>query len=386
MNNRTQRFVFTTILVVLVGVVMVFGGASATAYASQSALPGDALYPVKTSLELTQVALTGDAYNRSQLYLRFAQRRMEEITKLLEQGRYNDVGQAADEFEFYIQEAMESLQIVLAADPVRGAELSNQVSNALLAYALALKSVHSNAPEQVRFSVEKALLASQDGMGEEIELTGVVVSISDTALEFIDQVFVINELTEFEHVVELGDTVKIHAILTQDGSIIAREIELAGDFGEDDNGNDNDAEDINDNGDDDNGNDNGDDDNGNDNGDDDNGNDNGDDNGNDNGNDDNGNDNDDDGNGNDNGDDDDGNENDDHDDGNDNDDENLNDNDDNGNDNDDDGNDNDDDGNDNDDDGNDNDDDGNDNNDNGNDNNDNGNDNNDDNGNDIDDD
>jgi hypothetical protein len=356
MNRKSQKFVFTTILVVLVAIVMVFGGATATAYASQTALPGDALYPVKTSLELTQVALTGDAYNRAQLYLRFAQRRMDEITKLLEQGRYRDVGQAADEFEFYIQEAMESLQIVLAADPGRGAELSNQVSNALLAYALALKSVHSNAPEQVRFSVEKALLASQDGMGEEIEIIGVVVSISDTALEFADQVFVINELTEFEHNVEIGDTVKVHAILTQDGSMIAREVELAGDVGGDDNGNDNGGDDNgNDNANDDNGNDNGDD-NGNDNDDDDNGNDNdGNDNdGNDNG-EDNGNDNDDD-DGNDN----DGNNNDDDDDGNDND-GNDNDDDDDGNDNGGNGNDDDDDGNDNGGNDNDDDDDGNDN-------------------------
>ena len=32
---------------------------------------------------------------------------MDEITDLLEQGRYKDIGMAADEFEFYIQEAME---------------------------------------------------------------------------------------------------------------------------------------------------------------------------------------------------------------------------------------------------------------------------------------
>jgi hypothetical protein len=364
MNNRNQKLLVTTIMVVLVAVVMVFGGATATAYASQAALPGDALYPVKTGLEYTQVALTGDAYNRAQLHLRFAQRRMDEITELLEQGRYKDVEKAAAEFELYIQNAMGDLQIVLLADPARGAELSEQVTKALFDYAIALKSVLSTAPETVKNSVEKALIASQDGAGEEIEITGVVVLISDTALEFVDQVFGINELTEIKHVVEIGDTVKVHAILTHDGKLIAREIELASDVFDDQDGNANDDDDDefgndNDNADD-NLNDNSEDDNGNDNDGDDNGNDNDsdDDNGNDNdGDDDSGNDNDgdDDDNGNDNdGDDDDGNENDgDDDDGNDND----GDDDDNGNDNDgddDDGNDNDgdddDNGNDNDDD------------------------------------
>jgi hypothetical protein len=362
MNNRNQKLLVTTIMVVLIAVVMVFGGATATAYASQAALPGDALYPVKTGLEYTQVALTGDAYNRAQLHLRFAQRRMDEITELLEQGRYKDVEKAAAEFELYIQNAMGDLQIVLLADPARGAELSEQVTKALFDYAIALKSVLSTAPETVKNSVEKALIASQDGAGEEIEITGVVVLISDTALEFVDQVFGINELTEIKHVVEIGDTVKVHAILTHDGKLIASEIELASDVFDDQDGNANDDDDDefgndNDNADD-NLNDNGDDDNGNENvNDDDNGNENvsDDDNGNENDRDD------DDGNENDR-DDDDGNDNDgDDDDGNDNvgDDDNGNENDgddDNGNDNDgddDDGNDNDgddDNGNDNDDD------------------------------------
>jgi hypothetical protein len=307
MSNRTQKFVFTTIMVVLVAIVMVFGGASATAYASQASLPGDALYPVKTSLELTQVVLAGDAFNRAQLHLRFAQRRMDEITELLEQGRYSDVEVAANEFELYIQKAMDAVQVVSTADPVLGAELSNQVTRALFDYALTLKSVLSSAPEIVKSSVEKALFASQSGTGEEIEIIGVVVSISDTAMQLDDQIITINELTEIKHLIAIGDTVKVHAFLTHDGEMIAREIELAGDDAaegdEDRNDNDDDHGNENDN------------DHGNEN-DDDHGNENDDDDGNDNDDDNNGNENDDD-DGNENGDDD-GNDNEDHDDGNDN--------------------------------------------------------------------
>jgi hypothetical protein len=72
MSSKTQEFAFSTLIVIIIVAVMLFGGASATAYASQSALPGDALYPLKTSLEQTQAALARDAYSQAQIYLQFA--------------------------------------------------------------------------------------------------------------------------------------------------------------------------------------------------------------------------------------------------------------------------------------------------------------------------
>jgi len=246
-----RKFAISTIVGLIVVVVMLFGGASATAYASQSALPGDALYPIKTSLELTQISLANGAYIRAQLHLEFAQRRMDEINELLLQGRYSDVVFASSEFEYYIKQAMEATQTVQAADPDRGAGLSRLVSQALLDYAIALKTVLLDAPEVVKPAIENALLVSQDGVGDEIEIIGIVASISDLELEIDGEIYLINELTEIKDVIEVGDMVKIHAILTADGSRIAREVELDSDFGED-NGNghdgsfdDNDNEDRN---------------------------------------------------------------------------------------------------------------------------------------------
>ena len=234
MGGRNRKFAFSTILALIVVAVMLFGGASATAYASQSALPGDALYPIKTGLELTQISLTNDAYLEAQLHLEFARRRLTEITELLLQGRTSDVEFASNEFEYYIQQAMKATQTVLAADPERGAELSNLVSQALLEYAVALKSVLLDVPEAVKPAVEKALLISEDGVGDEIEIFGIVVSISDTEVEIDGDVYLINDLTEIKDLIEIGNVVKIHAILTADGSLIAREIELASDFDDDD--------------------------------------------------------------------------------------------------------------------------------------------------------
>lgn len=226
-NNGSRKFAVSTLVAILLVVVIIFGGASATAYAAQSALPGDALYPVKTSLEQTQISLANDAYNQAQLNLEFAQRRLDEIKELLSQGRTNDIDFASSEFEFYIQEAMMASQLVQSTDPERGAELNSLVSQALLDYASALRTVLINAPDSVKPVVERALLASQDGAGDEIEIYGVVAVISDTELEVDGVVYSITGLTEFKDFIQAGDTVKIHVIKTQDGIMVVREIELS---------------------------------------------------------------------------------------------------------------------------------------------------------------
>ena len=257
-NNQRSigkvKFTYTAIAAILLVVVILFGGASATAYASQSALPGDALYRVKTGLEQTQITLANDAYNQAKLNLEFAQRRLDEIKELLAQGRTNDVEFASSEFEHYIQEAMKLSQIVQASDSERSAELSKLVSQALLDYASALKSVLLTAPEAVRPVVERALLASQDGAGEEVEVYGVVVTITETEVEIDGEIYSITNLTEFKDIVQPGDMVKIHVIKTQDGIMVVREIELTlnaddnSNISGDDNSNESIAENSNDSG------------------------------------------------------------------------------------------------------------------------------------------
>ena len=330
-KTHTQRFAFTTAVVIITILVLLFGGAGATAYAAQSALPGDALYSIKTGMEQTRVILARDAYAEAQLYLSFAQLRLDEMAELIRQGRYGDVELASSEFEQYVQKAIGALGTVMAGDPERGSLLSSQITHTLLSYGAVLKQVLASVPEAVRPAVEKAILTSESSAGEEVEITGVVESITDSVIVVSGQTIEIIDATDIEDGVSVGDQVKVEAIVGSDGTFTASEIEFSGsdiegngdndaNDNDDDNGNDNEDDNANDN-DDDNANDN-DDDNANDD-DNDNANDNDDDDANDD-DDDNGNDNEDD-NANDNGDDDDnGNDNDDD---NDNEDDNTNDND-----------------------------------------------------------
>src|SRR5512139_2653057 len=109
MKTRT-KLAFTTLMAAIVLVVFLFGGAGATAFAARSALPGDALYPVKTSLEQTRVALSGSAYAQAQLNMRFAELRLQELNTLVGEGRYGDIDQVAREFEQHIQAALRATQ------------------------------------------------------------------------------------------------------------------------------------------------------------------------------------------------------------------------------------------------------------------------------------
>ena len=246
MSTKSQKFAFSTLIAIIIVLVLLFGGASATAYASQSALPGDALYPLKTSLEQTQVSLARDAYSQAQIYMQFAQKRLDEIGDLLQEGRYSDVQVASGEFEYHIQQAIVALQTVMDGDPERGAVLGQEISQALLDYALTLKTVLVNIPDPVKPSIEKALLVSETEAGEGLEFIGVVLTVTDSSLEIVDYPYliVISELTEVEGAITSGDTVKVHLIITADGTRIAREIELASSLdGDDDDDGDHDGDD-----------------------------------------------------------------------------------------------------------------------------------------------
>jgi hypothetical protein len=96
------------------------------------------------------VRLARNAYDRAQLHLRFAERRLEEIAELIKSGRFEDVKIASTEFEYYVQQALQSLQVVMAGDPVRASQLTGQISASMLAYVETLKGVWVSVPDSVR--------------------------------------------------------------------------------------------------------------------------------------------------------------------------------------------------------------------------------------------
>lgn len=227
LNLGAQKFAFSTLAVLVVAFLLLFGGAGATALAAQSALPGDALYGVKTSLESARLSLAADAFAQGQLHLGFAERRLDEIARLIAAGRSREISAAAAEFSRQINLALQNLQLLSANDPLRAAELARQITDALSRYAQALASLTAAAPETVRPALEQALQLSQDAASGEIELTGVVEAITPEQWTISGKTVLLSPSTEIKGQIRVGDSVKAHATLNQDGTYTAREIELA---------------------------------------------------------------------------------------------------------------------------------------------------------------
>lgn len=77
-------FMKKAVLIPLVLIIAILGTGIGGAYASQSALPGDLLYPMKTATEKARVVLAINKNKKSELQIRFAERRLEEAEKLAE--------------------------------------------------------------------------------------------------------------------------------------------------------------------------------------------------------------------------------------------------------------------------------------------------------------
>ena len=96
----------------LLVLTLTFGATAA--YASEAALPGDALYGVKRGLEDVQLVLSATAAGDSALIEHFADRRLDEIEALTGRGRWDDAERALQAYP----EVVDELLAVSQADAV----------------------------------------------------------------------------------------------------------------------------------------------------------------------------------------------------------------------------------------------------------------------------
>jgi len=77
--------------------VLVMG--SGTVFAADSSLPGSPLYPVKLVTEDVRISMAGSDIQKATLYAEFAEKRVDEMTRLVETGKSERVGQVAERFD-----------------------------------------------------------------------------------------------------------------------------------------------------------------------------------------------------------------------------------------------------------------------------------------------
>jgi len=147
MSNSGKRVAITIGVVVVIALIFLFGGSAATVLASRNAIPGDTLYPLKTTFENTRLSITSDAETRVDLHLQYAEQRLVEIESLIAEGRLNRIDPATRAFENHIKNALDEVKNVAEQDSIRASYLMARIMDSLTRYAGTLTRISEYIPE-----------------------------------------------------------------------------------------------------------------------------------------------------------------------------------------------------------------------------------------------
>ncbi|HEY4689192.1 MAG TPA: LamG-like jellyroll fold domain-containing protein [Anaerolineae bacterium] len=153
----------------LMAALILLGSVGIVFAMAQNALPGDALYGLKTAVERIQVAISPSEADKVQLHLAFAQTRLQEVATLTARGRYSEIPTAMSDFQRQIDATTSGLKAVANEDAVRGAMLAHEVTGAMANYMNALAALRDSSPQQAKSSSETVALAPAAGKSSAAE-------------------------------------------------------------------------------------------------------------------------------------------------------------------------------------------------------------------------
>jgi hypothetical protein len=150
--------------IVLVAILSLGAGATAS---SANSLPGDALYPVKRSIEAAQLIFTPPA-GRAAFHAALAHRRLDELAALTE--RQNADAELITRLTHEITvETREALAAVNAAPPRQQAEVLETILRETGEQQAVLQAVQESAPPEAQDDVARALEASSESQTLAVE-------------------------------------------------------------------------------------------------------------------------------------------------------------------------------------------------------------------------
>jgi hypothetical protein len=126
-NLMFRKPLFATLFVL----IALFAGTTMTAAAAQDALPGDALYSVKTAVEDMRLGMSWDTAAEAEQSLLLADQRLQEINELLAQNRYEDVAVGVERFQHHLSDALDALENLQKSDPAAAQQLASLIASHL---------------------------------------------------------------------------------------------------------------------------------------------------------------------------------------------------------------------------------------------------------------
>ncbi len=140
--------------------VLLLGATTGAALAAQSALPTDALYPVKRGLEEIQLLLSPTRVGDAALLEAFAERRLQEVEALAAAGRQADLAAGLAEYEAGLARLLQVAGEVPSED---GPGSLAHIEQSLLHHTQVLERIRGQAPEQAQKGLDRALENSRRG-------------------------------------------------------------------------------------------------------------------------------------------------------------------------------------------------------------------------------
>lgn len=146
----SMYFFFSTRYVVPVALLLMVGISGGTAFAAQTALPGEPLYAIKIHVnEAVQAALATTPGAKALVHAQLATTRLEEAETLASTGRLDatTTAELAGNFAAHIKAAHRNARDVEANDPGEAAQLNAQVNGALAAHGAILAQIGGDSAD-----------------------------------------------------------------------------------------------------------------------------------------------------------------------------------------------------------------------------------------------
>ena len=227
MTSPKTKTLITTAAIMLTVIVFLFSSAGITAVAAARSLPGDSLYGLKTGVERTRLNITSQEAQRVSLNLRYARLRLDEIERLIAKGRFDDLPEAIQVYERYVQNAINSLDVVAKNDPQAALQLNTELSALLREFAQALSAYAAALPASAKTPLTGAIDFSKSAGAYkgELEFIGTLESMESGYWIISGHKIIITPATEIEGLFNLGDSVEVEAWVDMNGNIYGEEIE-----------------------------------------------------------------------------------------------------------------------------------------------------------------
>jgi hypothetical protein len=178
LNGRYHPYKHTLQMVLVGFLIFVLVLSTSTfALASQSAIPGDTLYPIKISIENAELALTPGSLGDARLHVEFAQRRLSEVQSLVLEGKYEYIAQTVTNFEFQVSQAIYYLKTAADQNGFLVKALATSLQETLAGQAKLVALLAKIAPPEAKLDLERALQISQSGI---VEMQGLVIVLQNT--------------------------------------------------------------------------------------------------------------------------------------------------------------------------------------------------------------